>query len=164
MRKKKNKNRSRKTNKGLGYQDLEQRQLLATLGFDAGSGQLDVNLDTAGETAVVSINGAGQVTVNGSNDLNSTAAGVQASVASAINTLNVNGTPLTANLSVALDGNFTGANSIQTLSVTDVSQLTIVGQYEIDGDATVVLQGVGSTLGDGPTLSLIHISEPTRPY
>ena len=154
MRKKKNKNRSRKTNKGLGYQDLEQRQLLATLGFDAGSGQLDVNLDTAGETAVVSINGAGQVTVNGSNDLNSTAAGVQASVASAINTLNVNGTPLTANLSVALDGNFTGANSIQTLSVTDVSQLTIVGQYEIDGDATVVLQGVGSTLGDGPTSSL----------
>ena len=133
------KNRSRKSNKGLAYQDLEQRQLLATLSLNAASGQLNINLDTAGETAVVSTNANGQVVVNNSADLNSSVAGTQSLAATNLNILNVTGASGSIDLNNVDPGVF-NATTAGDLNVTADSNL-ILDQVDVSGDLNATTTG-----------------------
>ena len=138
---KKTSNRTRKSNKPFEYGSLEARQLLAvTTSFDAATGELAINLADNNDIAVVDVAG-GQVQVNGSDVV----------AISAVNSLDIDGDNTQANQQVALNGSFIGANSLQSVSVDNVNQLTVVGDYVITGDLNVTLVGADGGVGDAST-------------
>ena len=134
-------NRTRKSQKPFEYGSLEARQLLAvTTSFDAASGQLAIELADNNDIAVVDVVG-GQVQVNGAD----------VAAIGAVNSLDIDGDSTQANQQVALNGAFIGVNSLQSVSVDNVNQLTVVGDYVITGDLNVTLVGTEGGVGDGAT-------------
>ena len=48
--------------------------------------------------------------------------------------------------------------------VTDTKQMAYIAAQAADARVNLEIETEGMTLNIGPQLSLIHISEPTRPY
>ena len=139
----------RQKNISFNYSDLEQRQLLATLTGFAG-GELTLDLTEASDIAIVSVNAAGEVTVNGSRDMDSSTGATEVVLASSVSQMDVNGVALIAAQEVAFDGAF----DLATLEATDINAVTFLGNYNISGDLTLLLEGNSRAVGDSTGSSL----------
>lgn len=158
MRSKSNRSPKRNRTKSSGHQynTLEPRQMLATLiGFEAATGQLEITLDAANDTALISINGSGEVEVNGTRDMNSVQSGVQAVDAQDIQNMVIAGVNGVANQQVGLGGSFVIPNtSLQNLTVTGVTEVTLTGNYHVASDLLIDMDGSGGQLTDQAGSSL----------
>ena len=145
------KHNKRGRKKGLNYGTLEERRVLATTAaFVPGTGILTVTLTQNTDDAVidvvndnVTVNGNEQITIGG---------GSGTLQANAVRQITVNGLPGAVNQTVALNGNFTDAagRDLNTVSVQNVNQVSVLGAYDVDQNFTVLLDGTGGSVADGP--------------
>lgn len=148
--------RTRKThkgnhNQGVSYQVLETRCLLATVvTFNALTGELSIDLTDDNDTAMIDVSG-GNVTVNGSQDIDSNLAGVQTTSADAVTNILVNGDETKDGQSVELNGDFSNAagRSLESIEVDSVNALVINGDYQLSDRLDIRLVGSGGGLTDG---------------
>lgn len=146
------KKRKRKPASQVDYQNLEPRQLLATM-TDFSGGALTVTVDAAGESAMIDVNANGEVTVNGSRDMDSSTSDVDAVAATSISTLNVNGIAGIANQSANFGGGFDSGN-LDELNSNNLTSIVFSGDYAVTGDMSVTMEGVGGSLTDADTSSI----------
>ena len=140
----------------LGYMKLEPRRVLAVgLAFNAGTGELDITLDAANDSATIDHNGT-NVTVNGSEDLDTTTAGVQTLALTDLKIIDIDGAAGKANQSVIFNGTFNNASApnLQTITADGIETVTFNGTYELANDLTINLANTGSGITDGATGSL----------
>ncbi|MFT7632414.1 MAG: hypothetical protein ACI87E_003466 [Mariniblastus sp.] len=134
----------------LCYATLENRRVLATiLGFDAGTGALTITMDANNDAATVSV-ANGNVSVNGSEDLDA-AAGTQSSAFVDLRSITVVGDPGMTNQALVLGGNYStdAGGLLQTITVSQITNVTIQDQYDLSANFSVVLNGTGGGVSDG---------------
>lgn len=134
------------------YELLEDRRVLATfVSVDAVEGNLAISMTEADDTAIVAIDN-GQITVNGSTDLDTSAAGTQSMNAFDLRNLFIAGSG-EANQSAVLGGNFSNAlgNDVQNVTVNEVNQVNISGDYVLEMDLNVQLDSALGSITDGGT-------------
>lgn len=142
------KTRRKKSAKQLAYQNLEDRRVLATVvAFDVVTGALDIDMNASNDSATVAIASNGNLMVNGNQDMSS-AAGTQAVAATALRSINVDGDSARVNQSVNLNSDFSNV-AIQNVTIQDVSQVTVNGNYDLGGLLNVSLVGSGGSISDG---------------
>jgi hypothetical protein len=150
MRQKKNNSNTKKNRRSrkFSYDVLEDRRVLTTFtGFDA-AGVVTIGLSDNNDVAVVDVATNGNLTVNGSQDINSSAAGVQTLTAAAVSQFVVNGDATKSSQAAAFGGAFTGARSVESITVNDVNLVSFNGQYNITQNLTIGLVGADGRVGD----------------
>lgn len=133
------------------YDALEPRQLLATLAFDSGTGALTIDLPNSGESAVVDINTAnGNVTVNGSEDMDTSTGAVDSVNFVDLRTISVSGNSSFLNQTVEFAGNFssTAGALLSDIAVVNVNSVDFSGLYDLVGTLDVTLDGSGGMISD----------------
>ncbi len=141
--------RKRRKNTGPDYGVLEDRNLLASLvAVNPTTGILTVNMDANDDMAVVGIADNGNVTVNGSQDLNSNSAGIQSLPANELTQVAIDGDPARTGQKVAFNANFSGQRELQSVEVTDVNQITINQQLTVKTDLYVRMSGTDGQISD----------------
>ena len=159
---KKPRRKNSKNSRNLGYDNLEAKNLLATIvSYNAGTQDLGINLTATNDAAVVDIAANGNITVNGSQDLNSNTAGVQSAAASALNTITVIGNAGT-NQQVTLNGNYSNAagRSVQSVAASGIRSFTVNGNYQLSGNLNVTLDEAGGQVSQG-TASQLRVGGTT---
>ena len=137
----------------LHYQNLEDRRLLAALvSFDAGTGQINIEFTDHNDTATVDV-ASGNVTVNGSEDVDTVAPGTQTMAFADVRIFSVNGDASKAFQQVTFNGNYSNGNgaSLQSISVQNVNVATFNGNYQLAGDLSVRLVNVDGQIDDAAT-------------
>lgn len=140
--------RVRKT--GINYGTLEERRVLATTAaFVPATGILTVTLTQDTDTAVIDVVD-NNVTVNGSDQVLGSAAGTLS--ANAVRQINVNGIVNATDQNLVLNGNFTDAagRDLNDVNISNVNEVFVFGDYEIDNSFNVTLDGTGGGITDGP--------------
>ena len=101
------------------------------LAFNAGTGELDITLDAAGDTATIDHNGT-NITVNGSEDMDTTTAGVQTLALTDLKIIDIDDAAANANQTVVFNGLFNLANApaLQTITADGIETATFNGTYE----------------------------------
>ena len=141
--------KKRRKNTKHDYGTLEDRNLLATLiEVNPGNGHLTINMNANDDVAVVGIADNGNVTVNGNQDLNTAAAGVQTLPADNMTRVAIDGDPARTGQTVAFNADFTGQRELQSVEVTDVNQISINNQLTVITDLDVRLSGTNGRIGD----------------
>lgn len=159
---KKPRRKNPKNSKNLGYDNLEAKNLLTTIvSFNAGTQDLGINLTATNDAAVIDVATNGNITVNGSQDLNSNIAGVQSSNASALDTITVIGNGGT-NQQVTLNGNYSNAagRSIQSVAASGIRSFNVNGNYQLSGNLNVNLDEGGGQVSQG-TASQLRVGGST---
>jgi hypothetical protein len=136
---------------GVNYGTLEQRCVLTTTSaFVAATGTLNITLTQDTDTAIVDVVD-NNVTINGNDQVLGSIAGTLA--ADAVRQITVSGVIGAPNQSLVLDGNFTDAagRDLDNVSVNNINEVSVFGDYEIDGAFTANLDGTGGGIADGPT-------------
>ena len=110
----------------FGYDNLEDRRVLATLVSFAG-GDLSISMDANNDATFLTTAANGNVVVNGSQDVNSSVAGVQTALASSVQSISINGDASRAQQAVTLNSSYTQLDSI---SIQDVNRVMVNGVYE----------------------------------
>jgi hypothetical protein len=145
--------RNRRLSNKFQYESLEDRRVLAVLvSFDAGTGHLNVELTDNNDTAVVDI-ASGNVTVNGSEDLDSATPGTQSIPFPALRSITIDGDNTKANQQATFNGDYSNANgaALQSMSVEDVRFATINGNYQLAGNFFANLVNGDGQISDGTT-------------
>ena len=159
---KKTRRKNSRNSNSLGYDNLEAKNLLTTLvSFNASTQNLGINLTATNDVAVVDVATNGNITVNGSQDLNSNADGVQAIAASSLNSITVVGNAGT-NQQLTLNGNYSNAagRSIQSVQASGIRSFTVNGNYQLGGNLSVTLDEAGGQVGQGAA-SLLQVGGST---
>lgn len=155
---------SARTNQ-VAYNLLEERTVLATfVGLDVASGNVDVRLSTNADQAIFDVNGSGNVTLNGSDDLDNSIAGTQSLALADLRNITVvnshNGVDgLLFRQQTTFNGDFSNANGadLQSISVSGQKFVTFNGTYELAGDLAININSgdVGGLVSDGTTGTVI---------
>ncbi|MEL7497974.1 MAG: hypothetical protein AAFN77_10215 [Planctomycetota bacterium] len=135
------------------YEALESRQLLAALvSYNAGSGELSIDLTDNNDAAIVDVS-AGNISVNGSIDLDSSSGGVLTAAADDIRRITVNGDVTKANQRVELNGDMSNVagRDLTTVTIDAVNRVDIAGDYQLSNRLDVRLVGTGGEINDGDT-------------
>ncbi len=143
-------NRTKQRRPTTAYQALEERRVLTTLVFfDTISGQLTIDMTENNDTVVVSISG-GNVTVNGSDDLDTSLAGVQTANFADVTSMEINGGAFNTNQALTLNGDFSNASGgqLNQLTISNVESILFGGDYQLSGDFSVSSVNPGSGLSD----------------
>ena len=159
---KKPRRKNSKNSRNLGYDNLEAKNLLATIvSFNAATQDLGINLTATNDAAVVDVAANGNITVNGSQDLNSNIAGTQSAAASALNTITVIGNAGT-NQQVTLNGNYSNAagQSVQSVAASGIRSFNVNGNYQLSGNLNVTLDEGGGQVSQG-TASQLRVGGTT---
>ena len=155
LQRKKPRRKINKASKNLGYDALEEKNLLATVFYDAATQDLAIDLTASGESAMVNIQAtSGLVTVNNSSDIDSNTSGFQQVAASELKSITITGDS-SLDQGVTLQGDFSNAagQSLQSISASEVSNFWVQGDYQLAGDLDVDIQtqsgfnAVGQFLG-----------------
>lgn len=146
---KKSNSLKRRRNKQTSYGTLEDRNLLATLtALNPASGVLSIDLTANNDIAVIDIASNGNVIVNGSEDLNSTAVGSQTVNASDLDRIVIDGDASRTGQQVSIAGHFVGIRELTSAAINNVNQITVNGTLELTGNFDASLSGSGGRIGD----------------
>lgn len=143
--------RNRRQSNGLKYGQLEDRRVLATIvSFNAGTGALDVQLTAMDDVAVIDISN-GNVSVNGSEDVDTLQPGSQIVAFTALRSIQIQGDISEANQLATLQGDYSIANGarLQSISILGLDNVTIGGTYDLASFFTVTLAPTGGQISDG---------------
>ncbi|QEG21164.1 beta strand repeat-containing protein [Mariniblastus fucicola] len=144
MKSKKSRRSNRRVVSGTtNYQSLETRRLLATASYNAGA--LIVDFGSANDSAIVDVNGSGNVTVNG-NDQISVDDTPTTVAASSVDFFVAYGTA-----DVGQDLSLVATlPELERIDIADVDVISLQGDYDVDSvsltGATVISQSAGSAL------------------
>ncbi len=130
----------------LGYESLESRAMLApVIAFEPLLGTLDIGLMSENDSVTIGIDPQGDVTVNGSNDLNTAMLGVQTANYHDVMVMDIHGDPLRSGQSVNLTGDFSNSvgGALQDVFVTTVRSLELGGSFDLSGNLFVTLNDSG---------------------
>jgi len=143
---------NRRKNASQNYGTLEARNLLATLvSLNAGTGGLEVSLTSNGDVAAIGVTEDGNVTVNGSEDLDIDTSGTQAFATSNLKTINVTGQASQSGQEVSFHDNI----QVSSVSVSAIEQLTFEGTLSTTDNFIASLSGEGGQITDSTTGRLV---------
>jgi len=146
----------RRQRKNHDYGTLEARNLLATLiEVNQTTGDLSVTLNANNDTAAIAIDGNDNVTVNGSQDLDTSRAGIQTLAANRLTDLVIQGDATKTGQSIVFNDDFSGDKILSSVDLSDVSQVTINGTVVVRGNFEANMSGSGGRFGDATTGQLI---------
>lgn len=148
--------RARRKQASQNYGTLEARNLLATL-VDLGStgDQLTVSMSADNDIATIGIATNGNVTVNGSQDLDSSKAGTQTLNASKLYHIDVVGDAASTGQHVTFVDRFSGDHTLHSLDIDHVSQITINSALWVRGDVEIKMSGEGGSITDSSNGQLV---------
>ena len=156
MRSKSRKSQKRRKNSNHDYGTLEDRKLLATIvNVNPAEGFLVVDLEANNDIAVIGIADNGNVTINGNQDLNTSAAGVQTLAADDLLHVTFEGNRLRTGQIVSFNAEFSGQRQLSTLKIEDVGQVSINDRLEVRANLDIFLSGTGGRIGDAINGQLI---------
>ena len=136
--------------KGLAYGTLEERRVLATTAaFVPATGILTVTLSQDGDNAAIDVEN-GNVVVNEGNPAGGTGTGLTVA-ANSVNQITIAGLQGALNQSATFSGNFAGRN-LNNVVISNVNQVSVLGNYEVAQALNVTLDGVNGGIGDGPAV------------
>ena len=137
----------RRKNTNHNYGTLEDRNLLATLvDVNVGSGSLTINMNAHRDAAVVGVADNGNVTVNGSQDLNTAAAGTQTLSANNMTSVTIEGDSARRLQTVTFDADFNGQRELQSVEISEVNEITVKSHLKITGDLDVQMSGTNGRI------------------
>ncbi|QEG20163.1 hypothetical protein [Mariniblastus fucicola] len=152
----KSKRRARSQKSAMSYGALEARNLLATLvEFNAVDSQISVNMDANNDIAVIGIADNGNVTVNGSQDLDGKTSGVQSVEAGSLKHIFVSGDVNRTAQEFSFVNDFTPERALYSVQLQNVSQITINGQLNVRENFLVSMNGQGGRIGDSTSGQLV---------
>lgn len=134
----------------LPYESLEDRRLLATIvSYDSATSGLIVEMTESNDSAVINITN-GNVSVNGSEDVDPLAPGTQSVVYTAVRKITVTGDSNETNQVISLAGDYSTANGarLQSALIQDVHQALIPGNYDFVTMLDISLSGSGGQISD----------------
>ena len=148
-----NRKSNRQSKNQYQYSTLEDRRVLASIvAFDAGSGTLTVTMDATNDVAQIDI-ANGNIEVNNSEDTSTADAGTQTVAFTALRNIVIVGDAGQVNQSASFDGDYsTGSGGLlQSITVTNVNDVSFLNQYDLSGDLSLTLNDSGGLVSDrGP--------------
>ena len=151
MRSGTNRSQLRRKQSSVSYESLEARHLLATLvTFNSLTGELSIDMNDDNDSAIVDVVN-GNISVNGSVDIDSNLAGVQTTSADDVKQISVTGDVTKVGIRVELNGDMTtdSGRTLESISIDGINQLVINGLYDLSNRLDVGLVNSGGGITDG---------------